>query len=151
ERGPAVHATAPAWTEDVVPGFGGRNHMWAPDITERDGTWYLYYSVSAFGRNTSAIGVATSRTLEPSHPDFGWVDQGIVIQSIPGRDLWNAIDPNISYDDEGNPWMVFGSFWSGMKLVRLSPGMTGVAEPQEWRTVAAQEREFPTPDTSAGS
>jgi arabinan endo-1,5-alpha-L-arabinosidase len=135
----------------VVPGFTERYNMWAPDITQRNGTWYLYYSVSAFGRNTSAIGVATNTTLDPADPNFRWVDQGMVIQSIPGRDLWNAIDPNIAYDDDGAPWMVFGSFWAGMKLVKLDPSMSRIAEPQEWRTVAAQQRAFPTPDNSAGS
>ncbi len=151
ERGPAVHREGPEWTESVVPGFTGRFHMWAPDITRYNDTWYLFYSVSAFGRNTSAIGVATTTTLNPEDPRFQWVDQGMVLQSIPGRDLWNAIDPNISYDEDGHPWMVFGSFWTGMKLVKLDPSMTRIAEPQEWRTVAAQERTFPTDDTSAGS
>jgi len=151
ERVTSVHSAAPAWTEDVVPGFSERFHMWAPDIIERDGTFYLYYSVSAFGRNTSAIGVATNTTLNPNDPNFRWVDQGTVIRSIPGRDLWNAIDPNVVIDDEGTPWMVFGSFWTGMKLVQLDQSMTRIAEPQVWRTVAAREREFPTPDDRAGS
>jgi beta-xylosidase len=31
-----VHASAPAWTERVVPGFGTRNHMWAPDVLHRN-------------------------------------------------------------------------------------------------------------------
>jgi arabinan endo-1,5-alpha-L-arabinosidase len=151
DRLPPVHAAAPAWTEDVVPGFGERNHMWAPDIVHRDGTWYLYYSVSAFGRNTSAIGVATSRSLDPADPGFGWVDRGMVVRSVPGRDLWNAIDPNVVLDDEGTPWLTFGSFWAGMKLVRLADDMLQVAEPEEWYTVAARERAFPTPDARAGS
>ena len=151
ERLAPVHAAAPGWTESVVPGFGTRNHMWAPDVIERDGTFYLYYSVSAFGRNTSAIGVATNTTLDPADPSFRWVDRGMVVQSVPGRDLWNAIDPNVVIDSAGTPWMTFGSFWAGMKLVKLDSTMTRVAEPQIWRTIAARERAFPTPDASAGS
>ena len=34
-------------------------------------------------------------------------------------DNWNAIDPNIVVDDAGTPWMAFGSFWSGLKIVKL--------------------------------
>lgn len=151
ERLPPVFTEAPAWTEEVVPGFGERNHMWAPDIVEREGTFFLYYSVSAFGRNTSAIGVATNATLDPDHPDHGWVDHGPVIRSIPGRDLWNAIDPNVVVDEDGAPWLTFGSFWAGMKLARLEDGMLGMAEPQEWYTIAAQERAWPTDDRDAGS
>lgn len=151
ERLEPVHASAPDWTERVVEGFSRRNHMWAPDIMFRDGTYYLYYSVSAFGKNTSAIGVATNSTLDPDDDAFSWMDHGVVIESIPGRDLWNAIDPNVILDDDGTPWLSFGSFWTGIKLVKLDESMTRIAEPQEWYTIAAQERAFPTPDASAGS
>ena len=36
------------------------------------------------------------------------------------NDNWNAIDPNIVVDDAGVPWMDFGSFWSGIKMVKLN-------------------------------
>lgn len=36
----------------VAPDF--RNHIWAPDSSFLDGRYYLFYSVSAFGKNTSA-------------------------------------------------------------------------------------------------
>src|SRR5699024_8969828 len=45
-----VFQEAPAWTQKVVPGFN--NHIWAPDISYYNGKYYLYYSVSAFERNT---------------------------------------------------------------------------------------------------
>jgi arabinan endo-1,5-alpha-L-arabinosidase len=38
-----------------------------------------------------------------------------------------------------------------MKLVKLDQSMTRIAEPQVWRTIAAQQRAFPTPDERAGS
>ena len=104
--------------------------------------YYLYYSVSAFGRNNSAIGVATNETLLSTDPKFKWVDHGIVVQSVAGRDLWNAIDPNVATDDNGNPWMVFGSFWMGMKLVNLQQDMISMVtdSTQKWSTVVARER-----------
>jgi arabinan endo-1,5-alpha-L-arabinosidase len=34
-------------------------------------------------------------------------------------DNWNAIDANIVIDDAGVPWMAFGSFWSGIKIIKL--------------------------------
>ena len=71
----------PDWARRTVPGFTG--HLWAPDVFEKDGRYYLYYSVSAFGKNPSAIGVAVNRTLDPESPDYDWVDQGLVLQSIP--------------------------------------------------------------------
>lgn len=138
----------PNWVDNVVPNF--RNHIWAPDIVLHDQTYFLYYSISAFAKNTSAIGVVTNKTLDPSSPLYEWVDHGIVIQSHPNRDLWNAIDPNIAFDENGIPWMTFGSFWNGLKLVRLSENLLSIAEPQEWYTVARRERSFTLDDKNPG-
>ena len=125
-----VFDRAPQWALDTVPGYNG--HTWAPDILYHNGMYYLYYSCSSFGKNTSAIGVATNRTLNPASPVYGWEDHGCVVRSIAGRDLWNAIDPNVVIDEEGNGWLSFGSFWGGIKLVRLDESLTKLAEPQEW-------------------
>jgi arabinan endo-1,5-alpha-L-arabinosidase len=148
EAQPPVFQEAPAWTTEMFPQF--RNHVWAPDIHHHDGSYYLYYSVSSFGSNNSAIGVATNTTLNPSDPAFRWVDHGPVVRSVRGRDMWNAIDPNIVEDDEGVAWMTFGSFWEGMKLVRLSEDRLSVARPQEWHTIAGRHRYWKYPDEAAG-
>jgi arabinan endo-1,5-alpha-L-arabinosidase len=110
----------------------------------------LYYAVSAFGKNTSCIGLATNKTLDPSSKNFKWIDHGKVIQSVPGRDMWNAIDPNLILDENNVPWLVFGSFWNGMKLVKLDTALTAVAQPEEWYTVAARKRDYILPDSVAG-
>ena len=121
-----VFAAPPPWATAAVPAFSG--HIWAPDISYHAGRYYLYYSVSAFGKNTSCIGVATNVTLDPADPRFRWVDQGKVIQSVPGVTNWNAIDPNLVEDDDGKPFLAFGSFWEGLKLVKLTPDRLAVAE-----------------------
>ena len=113
-----VFATEPEWARRVAPEFNG--HLWAPDIVQHKGQFYLYYSVSAFGKNTSAMGVTVTKTLDTSSPDYGWKDQGVVLQSVPHRDMWNAIDPAVIVDETGTPWMSFGSFWGGLKLVKLA-------------------------------
>jgi arabinan endo-1,5-alpha-L-arabinosidase len=148
ERQPPVFPEAPVWATDINPEF--RNHIWAPDIYEHEGTYYLYYSVSAFGRNTSAIGVATTPTLDRNDPAHRWVDHGIVVQSVPGRDLFNAIDPNVIHDENGVPWMSFGSFWHGLKLVRLHENLTRLADPEEWHTIAGRHRYWKLDDRNAG-
>ena len=119
----------PQWAKDTVPGYHG--HTWAPDISFHHGQWYLYYSCSTFGKNGSAIGLATNKTLDPSSPDFGWHDQGMVIASHRRVDNWNAIDPNLVLDAQGVPYLAFGSFWDGIQLVRLSEQdfRTPVSEP----------------------
>ncbi len=136
----SIFSSPPSWAVETIPEFKG--HIWAPDISLHNGQYYLYYSVSAFGKNTSCIGLVTNKTLDPTSKDFQWIDHGKVIQSIPGRDLWNAIDPNLAFDNEQKPWMVFGSFWSGMKLVKLDDNLQQIAEPQEWYTVSKRPRDF---------
>ncbi|HEY5552439.1 MAG TPA: arabinan endo-1,5-alpha-L-arabinosidase [Opitutaceae bacterium] len=143
-----VFPSEPAWAKQVSPSFNG--HIWAPDIVQHDGKFFLYYSVSAFGKNTSAIGVTVNKTLDPDSPDYDWKDHGIVIRSVPNRDMWNAIDPNIIIDEDGTPWMSFGSFWGGLKLVKLTPDLLSVAEPQEWHSIAKRERSVLVNDELAG-
>lgn len=143
-----VFDSAPSWAVESVPGFKG--HIWAPDISFHNGEYYLYYSVSAFGKNTSCIGLVTNKTLDPSDKRYRWVDHGKVIESVPGRDLWNAIDPNLALDSLQRPWLVFGSFWSGMKLVRLKENRRELAVPQEWYTVSKRPRDFKVDDHDPG-
>ncbi|WP_439130076.1 arabinan endo-1,5-alpha-L-arabinosidase [Polaribacter sp.] len=143
-----VFADQPKWAKEVAPGFNG--HIWAPDITFYEGKYYLYYSISAFGKNTSGIGLVTNETLNPKDKNYKWQDQGMVIQSAPNRDLWNAIDPNLIFDEEGTPWLSFGSFWSGLKMVKLEKDLKTLAQPQEWYPIASRKRSPNFPDASAG-
>ncbi|WP_146738003.1 family 43 glycosylhydrolase, partial [Bacillus tropicus] len=76
--------------------------------------YWLYYAVSSFGKNTSAIGLASSASLSSGN----WKDEGLVIRST-SADNYNAIDPELTIDKDGNPWLAFGSFWSGIKLTKL--------------------------------
>jgi arabinan endo-1,5-alpha-L-arabinosidase len=138
----------PQWALQTVKGY--RGHTWAPDISFQNGKYYLYYSVSAFGKNTSAIGLATNKTLDTASPDYGWTDLGLVIQSIPGRDLWNAIDPNLIIDENNISWLSFGSFWTGIKMFRLNETLNAPAQPAQWHTIAARPRKFTAHDTLAG-
>src|SRR5690606_16451074 len=137
KREPPVFAEPPEWTKQAVPTF--RGHFWAPDISCHDGTYFLYYSISAFGKNTSCIGLATNVTLDPQDPDFRWVDRGKVIQSYPGVTYWNAIDPNVVEDDNGGAYLTFGSFWGGLKIARLTEDRTKiVGDTLELPTIASR-------------
>jgi arabinan endo-1,5-alpha-L-arabinosidase len=117
-EGPAVFADPPAWTTATVPGFV--ETFWAPEIAYVNGKYHLYYSVSTFGSRVSAIGLATNTTLNPSEPGYAWVDQGPVMQSNNSTN-YNTIDPAIFREDNGNLWMVYGSYWGGIHSVQLDP------------------------------
>ncbi len=135
----------PQWTVDAIPTFKG--HMWAPDIVFRNNKYYLYYSVSAFGKNTSCIGVATNETLNPKLPNYEWIDQGKVIQSYPNKTNWNAIDPAIAFDKKGRAYMFFGSFWDGLKRVKLTGDLLSIDENiDKIKTVASRKQNPKAPN-----
>ncbi len=120
ERGPAVFKTAPEWIAKIVP--ENRNMVyWAPDIIKLGDRYLLYYSVSSFGKMTSAIGLATNPTLDPGDPAYQWTDQGFVVQTKEGQagEAYNAIDPAVFHDRDGSLWLTFGSYWTGIKLIQL--------------------------------
>jgi arabinan endo-1,5-alpha-L-arabinosidase len=116
--GPSVLAGIPLWARAAVPGNTG-DWIWAPDVIYLNNQYYLYYSFSTFGSKVSAIGLATSPSLDPSSPDYRWTDQGAVVESGISND-YNAIDPCPVLDAKGDLWMSFGS-WNdgGIELVRL--------------------------------
>ncbi|MFH5806285.1 arabinan endo-1,5-alpha-L-arabinosidase [Alienimonas sp. DA493] len=126
QPGPRVFAEPPAWALEAVPEHRGR--YWAPAVLRHGDRYLLYYSVSTFGKNRSAIGLATSPTLDPDDPAYRWTDHGPVVQSRPGDDF-NAIDPAVLATADGGLWLAFGSFWSGLKLVRLDSATGLRAEP----------------------
>lgn len=107
----------PEWIRSEIP---GAKDLWAPDIAYFNGKYHLYYSASTFGSNRSVIGLATNVTLDRSDPNYAWVDEGKVLESHEA-DSYNAIDPNVVFDRDGNLWLALGSFWSGIKLRRLDP------------------------------
>jgi arabinan endo-1,5-alpha-L-arabinosidase len=101
------------WT---APFTGGSANLWAPDLSFHNGRFYLYYAASSFGSRHSAIFLATS----PTGAQGSWTDLGMVWQTSDAND-YNAIDPNLVVDSAGRWWLSFGSFWSGIKLIRVDP------------------------------
>lgn len=130
-----VFGHLPQWAVEDVPGLRG---LWAPDISFFNGRYHLYYSASTFGSNRSSIGLATNRTLDPASPLYRWEDQGKVIGST-RTDDWNAIDPHLALDEEGRPWLSFGSFWGGIKMRRIDPS-TGKLSAADETLYALAER-----------
>jgi arabinan endo-1,5-alpha-L-arabinosidase len=124
----------PAWAQAAL-GFRPSN-VWAPSLTRRGGTVFLYYCLSSFGHNTSAIGLMTNASFDPLKPGEGWQDQGLVLMSKEGDDF-NAIDPFRVDASAGRAYLAFGSFWSGIKLSELNPETGKLIRPDTPRIALA--------------
>ncbi|MBT2657195.1 family 43 glycosylhydrolase [Bacillus sp. ISL-18] len=131
-----IFPSLPEWSKEYVP-EKDEDSIWAPDIFFHNGVYYIYYSVSTFGKNTSAIGLVTNTTLNPDNPEYEWKDRGHVIHSTESDD-YNCIDANLIVDEEGQPWLNFGSFWSGIKLIKLDPETMKPAENAELLSISSR-------------
>jgi len=101
----------------------GNQDLWAPDVSKIGSTYYLYYSVSSFGSQNSAIGVATSSTMDVG----SWTDLGSTgVESVSGSNF-NAIDGNLQ-SANGKFYMNFGSFWSDLFQIEMTATPTKVAK-----------------------
>ena len=114
----AIGKGAPEWAVGAL-GYEPTN-VWAPSISRRGATFYVYYCLSSFGSNASAIGLTTNASFDVMRPGEGWKDQGLVLMSKPGDDF-NAIDPFRIDLSDGRAFLTYGSFWSGIKLRELVP------------------------------
>ncbi len=109
----------PIWHKTDIPEQDGS--LWAPDIHYANGTYYLYYSVSAWMNFKSSIGLATNTTLDSTDARYKWVDQGLVIDYKNGGAGVNVIDPAAFRDKNGKLWLFYGSYKAGLRAVELNP------------------------------
>ncbi|KAL8798060.1 MAG: hypothetical protein Q9182_006984 [Xanthomendoza sp. 2 TL-2023] len=100
----------------------GNQDLWAPDVAKVGSTYYLYYSVGTFASQDSAIGVATSTTMDVG----SWTDLGSTgVESVAGS-KFNAIDGNLQ-SANGKLYMNFGSFWSDLFQIEMTATPTQAA------------------------
>lgn len=100
ELGPVFTPARDAWSI---------HNLWAPEVVERDGTYYMYYS----GRNayTGEMGIGIAVADHPAGP-FHEIDTTATGGSIdrtvmPFQFGFTMIDPNVFVDDDGSVYMYF--------------------------------------------
>jgi arabinan endo-1,5-alpha-L-arabinosidase len=103
-----------SWWRTYAPNMGS-NDVWAPDVIYLNGRYWLFYAVSSFGTNSSAIGLTSCTSILSGD----WRDDGLVLASKGTN--YNAIDPDVTVDPKtGRVWMTFGSWFDGIKLIELN-------------------------------
>ena len=144
KRAGEVFEEIPRWLKEQIP---AADHIGAPDISYYEGRYVLFYQSHRSDTCDAATGLATNQTLDPESPDYEWVDHGSVLRSKPylsGVDIlcggdgsvYNAIDAQFFQDEDGTPWLAFGSTIGGIKLVELDPATLKPIEAADYTTVA---------------
>ena len=103
-------------TPPSVERLVGTKHFWAPELVRRGDTWRLYCCASRPGKTQSVIGLAES--ADPKGP-YAYKGDVIVSQHSPDHNHANAIDPCVIADREGRDWLIYGSFFGGIRILPL--------------------------------
>ncbi|MFT3867824.1 MAG: family 43 glycosylhydrolase [Nibricoccus sp.] len=127
----------PVWWTEYAPAMRPLN-VWAPDLQKFGNRFWCYYSVSEFGKNNSAIGLTSSSGIFRGD----WQDDGVVISSKQNKDTYNAVDPSLVIDEQGSPWLTFGSYYDGLHLVQLDPKTMKPAANAAILTIARRQRDL---------
>ncbi|KAJ5793414.1 Glycoside hydrolase family 43 [Penicillium paradoxum] len=100
----------------------GNEDLWAPDAHVVNGLYHVYYSVSTFGSQNSALGLATSATMESG----SWTDHGSTGIASSSSKPYNAIDGNL-FNNGGTYYMNFVSFWHDIYQAPMNSDATKVS------------------------
>jgi len=110
-----VHWTAhEGWALDNKDSWG-ENRFWAPEVVEKNGTFYMYYAVEehlAVATSDSPLGPFIQEVQQPLHADI------------------KEIDAHIFTDDDGKQYMYFVRFNNNneMWVAELNDDMMGIKE-----------------------
>ena len=121
---------------------------WAPSVVKvNDGLYRMYYSIVVPGLidGDNSWGerafIGMMETADPAD-NAGWTDKGYVITNASDKGLdfhvasndwancyykFNAIDPSAIITDNGEHWLIYGSWHSGIAAVKLDPATGKVA------------------------
>lgn len=101
QRKPENPADVVAKLLDLQDVTWAQKQLWAPDVAEKDGKYYLYFPAKDYDE-IFRIGVAVSDT-----PDGQFIPEP---SYIPGS---YSIDPAVLHDDDDSYHMYFGGVWGG--------------------------------------
>ncbi|WP_062529879.1 LamG-like jellyroll fold domain-containing protein [Demequina rhizosphaerae] len=102
--------------------------LWASDVIQlADGRYYLYYNACKGDSPRSALGVAVADDVDGPYEDLGillksgmWDEESENPGEIYDATVHpNAVDPDAFYDEDGDLWMVYGSYSGGIYILEM--------------------------------
>ncbi|MDQ0258075.1 beta-xylosidase [Evansella vedderi] len=101
--------------------------LWAPDVTQlEDGRFYMYYNACEGTAPRSALGVAVADNIEGPYEDLGiFLKSGMWGEPSEDGPIYdprihpNVVDPHTFFDEDGELWMVYGSYSGGIYILQM--------------------------------
>lgn len=139
----------PKWGDDHFRAAGKNGaELWAPDVVKIQDKWIYYYSISDFGYS-AGIGYAVADEIGGPYTDMGrlfWSEETGEAESV---GVHSSIDQQVIFGDDGNVYMVLGSFsriWmiqltdDGMGLYSPDPDVSGFQYQKEHKILIASNK-----------
>ena len=116
----------PKWGDSHFQAAGkGGAELWAPDVVKIKDKWIYYYSISDFGYS-AGIGYAVADEAGGPYTDMGrlfWSEEtGEAEENLA---IHSSIDQQVIFGDDGNIYMVLGSF-SKIWMIQLTDDGMGL-------------------------
>lgn len=111
--------------------------LWAADVIEIGGKFYMYYNACKGDSPRSALGIAVADSVEGPYKN-----QQLLLKSgmwgEPSEDGTvydatihpNVVDPDVFFDKTGRLWMLYGSYSGGLFILELDK-TTGIPLPDQ--------------------
>lgn len=100
--------------------------LWAPDVIEMNGKFYMYYNACEGSSPRSAMGVAVADHIEGPYKDQGiFLKSGMWNETSEDGKIYNAnihpnaVDPHAFLDKDGKLWLVYGSYSGGIFILEM--------------------------------
>ena len=100
--------------------------LWAPDVIEMNGKFYMYYNACEGSSPRSAMGVAVADHIEGPYKDQGiFLKSGMWNEASEDGKIYNAnihpnaVDPHAFLDKDGKLWLVYGSYSGGIFILEM--------------------------------
>ena len=148
-----IFADDATWSKNGSSSYDVSGNMWAPDVVWNPtmGKWCMYMSINGDNwyssivlltadnllGNWTRVGAVVYSGFTSSNWESTDLDEVLGVSTFPDRYVqnrngnrtygMNCIDPCTFFDEDGNMWMTYGSWFGGLYMLKLDPS-TGLRD-----------------------